>query len=477
MKTKVQGTAAQAVSAQRLTHPWCWERWQAWVDPAYFVHKQLLGRQLRGTDTWGRVHEEIHEFLSCYTHALVALPRDHGKTTQVCGRLVWELGRQQHLRVKVVCATQAIAMERGRLIRDWLERERPALESIFPQLRPGQPWQAWAFSVARSEEVLGPSVSVVGLGSGSTGTRADLLICDDIVDVRALHSRRIREWVISYFHENLLNLLEPEGRCWLLFTPWHRDDLGARLQKNVMYGLLRRAVTRTLEPVWPQRWGTSRLQARRLEIGTTAFARGYRLVPIAEGETLIRPEWVRFWHQPATPQQVILAVDPAVSTASSADRSALVVLARVDCGDPCLPWSEGVEIRVLACTARRVDTPQLVLLLQSWYQQWQPAVVLFESNAAFAGLRDLLARHTLFGSRLKSVVQTADKYSRLAAFSVMVENGVFRLQGDGQGQPHPAQRELYDEMTIFPCGEHDDLLDAAAMGCAYLLERREPRCW
>ena len=30
-------------------------------------------------------------------------------------------------------------------------------------------------------------------------------------------------------------------------------------------------------------------------------------------------------------------------------------------------------------------------------------------------------------------------------------------------------------MITFPFGEHDDLLDAAAMGTAYLLNRREPR--
>jgi phage terminase large subunit-like protein len=263
----------------------------------------------------------------------------------------------------------------------------------------------------------------------------------------------------------------------LLFTPWHRDDLGARLQKNLMYGLLRRAVTHALDPVWPGRWNPSRLQARRLEVGSTAFGRGYRLVPIPEGETLMRPDWVRFWEEAAPVEQVVLAVDPAVSRSATADRSALVVLGRVRRQDPQLTWSEGVEVRVLACTARRVETPELLLLLEQWDRQWQPSVILFESNAAFAGLRDLLVQHRLFGGRLKSIVHTADKASRFAAFSVAVENGVFRLQGDGQGQPEMTQRELYDEMITFPWGEHDDLLDAAAMGCSYLLHRPEPRCW
>jgi phage terminase large subunit-like protein len=40
---------------------------------------------------------------------------------------------------------------------------------------------------------------------------------------------------------------------------------------------------------------------------------------------------------------------------------------------------------------------------------------------------------------------------------------------------HPTQVELLEEITTFPQGEHDDLLDACAMGTAYLLGVKEPR--
>ena len=441
------------------------------------------------------VHCELQAFLDAHGKALVELPRDHGKSFQVCCRILWELGKNPGLRVKIVCATGAVAAERSRFLRDSIARN-PELRKAFPDLRGGAPWAADAFTVARAAQTIGPSVAAFGVGAGRTGTRADLLVCDDVVDVRALHSRADRDRVADYFTNNLMNLLEPDGRFWGLCTPWHADDLNSRLKKTGAYPLFRRAIGPDFDPVWPEKWPAERLKARKEEIGSASFARGYRLVPIADEETPIRAAWVRFWADPADYDAVLLSVDPAVSASARADCSALVVLGRVARPTPPAPLPEGkgepdllpppcreggwgggsAQIRVLASTARRVSAPDLVGLIDAFDRQWNPAVILFETNAAFLGIKDLLTRHARFGPKLKSVTQSKDKGSRVAAFSVAVENGAFRLKGDA-GIVDVGQRELYDEMTTFPFGEHDDLLDAAATGCAYLLDRREPRVW
>ena len=106
-------------------------------------------------------------------------------------------------------------------------------------------------------------------------------------------------------------------------------------------------------------------------------------------------------------------------------------------------------------------------------------MILFETNGAFRGIRDLLARHTRFGPKLRGITQTTDKMARVAALSVVVENGGLLLKSNNRRPPaaDPRQRELREEMVSFPYADRDDLVDAAAMGTAYLLDRREPRVW
>src|SRR5580704_12844710 len=94
-----------------------WTVKQARTDPDVFIElcfKDALGEPIRQ----GRVHRELQAFLSASAQALVELPRDHGKSMQVCSRILWELARRPGLRVKVVCASEALAAERGRFLRE-----------------------------------------------------------------------------------------------------------------------------------------------------------------------------------------------------------------------------------------------------------------------------------------------------------------------------------------------------------------------
>lgn len=411
------------------------------------------------------VHRELQAFLSAHRRALVELPRDHGKSTQIGIRLVWELGRQPGLRIKIVCASEAMAVERGRFVRDAIAGNS-RVRMVFPWLRPATPWEAIRFSVARPASVIGPSVAALGVDARSTGARADLIVCDDIVDVSALASAAHRERVKQMFRENLMNLLEPDGRLWYVFTPWHRGDLGAELTADGGFAHFRRAIGPDLTPIWPGHWPRERLIERRREIGEAAFARGYRLICTADDATAIRPAWIRTWTTLPPLTRTVMAIDPAASESARADRSAVVVVGES---------TEGKAL-ILAATARRVSSPQLIEWLTQLDELWRPDVVLFEGHGGFAAVCDLIRRHAPFGRKVQSITHRDSKAGRLAALGVSLENGRCLLRG-ADGTVDPTQQELFDELIAFPTGEHDDLADAAAFGVHWLLRRPEPKSW
>src|SRR5262249_61461889 len=109
-----------------------------------------------------------------------------------------------------------------------------------------------SFRIRRPGNSVSPTVVLVGINSSATGARADLLVCDDVVDVKSLRSETIREKTKQVFRENLVNLLEPGGRAWMLFTPGHARDLNAELKDNPGYDHFRRAVGGDLDTVWPE---------------------------------------------------------------------------------------------------------------------------------------------------------------------------------------------------------------------------------
>ena len=110
------------------------------LDPAWFAtfcFTDPAGRPLRPT----AIHRDLQAFLTRHPRALVELPRDHGKSVQVCIRVLWELGHNPALRVRIVCATEALAAERGRFLRDTIQTNA-RLRLVFPNLWPGRPWEA-----------------------------------------------------------------------------------------------------------------------------------------------------------------------------------------------------------------------------------------------------------------------------------------------------------------------------------------------
>ncbi|MBC05967.1 phage terminase large subunit [Thalassospira sp.] len=103
--------------------------------------------------------------------------RNSGKSTLVglfCG---WLLYRDADLRILVLAADLDLAKKMVRNVKRVVERH-PLMASLLPEKLTD--WGSERFTVARAAVLRDPSMQAVGIGGNITGSRADIVICDDV---------------------------------------------------------------------------------------------------------------------------------------------------------------------------------------------------------------------------------------------------------------------------------------------------------
>lgn len=117
-------------------------------------------------------HDEWSTAWDTSNRCIVIAPRDSGKTSQIVGRVIWELGRNPNLRIKVACAADGRAKERlFEIVQHIIYNER--VHEVFPRLRPAETgeWSKHKVIVDRQARHRDASVEALGITATATGGR------------------------------------------------------------------------------------------------------------------------------------------------------------------------------------------------------------------------------------------------------------------------------------------------------------------
>lgn len=236
------------------------------------------------------IHVQGHKLISDWPWAMIEFPREHGKTEQyVIGRTIWELGHNPNLRIKIISNTDAEAMKRVSAIGQHI-KGNAKVNNIFPDLKPDThlTWRQHAITVKRDlPGVKDYSVEGFGILSGGTGTRADVIIFDDVVDFEnTIKNPALIEKVKDAYFEKWINLLTEYSKNIYVFTRWHERDLSHDLIRNHAklpkdkpkreeYAYIKFIINENLDSIC-RLWPKERLIARRNSIGKRAFARNFQ---------------------------------------------------------------------------------------------------------------------------------------------------------------------------------------------------------
>jgi hypothetical protein len=280
----------------------CWEDVNAFIE--YVFVDVETGEPVEQQD----FHREWQTLITDNDRVMIIAPRGHGKTIQIVGRVIWELGHNPNLRIKIIAAADDKAKEILGLIRDFVS-DSERVHEVFPNLeidvRKGD--RATDFFVKRDVKQRDPSVDAAGVLSAGAGGRADLLICDDVVDLKnSVINPAMREQVIKAIQETWFSLVSATGSIVWICTPYHVADATHVIKATGRFKLWivpairyerhydeegnplvdeetgQQVVTKHI--LWEDKWSEAKLDDKRGEVGERVFARQYLLNAMSDEE-------------------------------------------------------------------------------------------------------------------------------------------------------------------------------------------------
>ena len=402
---------------------------------------------------------------NAYDILVIETPPQHGKSQTVTESLPsWYLGRFPDRRV-ILGSYNELSAER------FARRNKEKLKGFGRQL-----FGVEIGGIDRTTEfeLKGRRGRLISRGilSGVTGNPAELMILDDPIKNRLeADSPVIRRRLWEEWQNSFKSRLAAGAKVILIMTPWHEDDMAARILKTEeRVSLLRLPVEAEENDPLGRRPGQALCpelgkgetwlgQFKRSYLvdpqgGWRAWTALYQCAPRKEEGNLIRREWWQYYDSESVRDfdTEVISVDAAFKAAEHNDFVAITV------------WGKrGSDYYLLHCRNEHLDFTATLAAIRETRRRYPKArAVLIEDKANGSAVINVLRREMF----CIPVNPQGGKAARVNAVSAAIESGhVFLPRGAVW------LGEYLDQWSAFPAGKHDDMVDSSTQALNYLLYR------
>lgn len=399
---------------------------------------------------------------NAYDILIIETPPQHGKSMTVTETFPsWYLGKYPNNRVIEVSYNSDTADRFGR-------RNKEKIEQFGRQLfgvQIGKIGRSSEFSIADANgyEQKGQMLSR-GILSGVTGNPANLMLIDDPIKTREeADSETHRNKVWDEWLNSLKSRLAAGAKVILIMTPWHEDDLRARIlaaEDNVTRiripveaeedDPLGREVGEALCPEigkgqkWLEQFKASYISSDRG--GARAWAALYQCNPVVEGGNMIQRSWWKYYDPTVITEfgTEMMSVDATFKDSSTSDFVSIQVWGKLE-GNYYLRY----------CMNARLDFPatvKAILMVRALYPK--AYTILIEDKANGSAIIQTLQKNV---PGIIGINPQGGKTARVNAVAPAIESGhVFLPEGA------PWLEDYLRQWSEFPAGKHDDMVDASS---------------
>lgn len=382
--------------------------------------------------------------------------------------VLWELGREPSRRIKIACQSDNRAQGLLNSIKSHLTKN-PLIKLVFPELErdPAGRWTNTQVDVRHPGATRDPSIHALGVLSTVVGGRADIILFDDPMDFRmSILQPKTRDAAVGKVFAEWMPTLEPDGKLWVVMTPWSRLDLSGKLRNRPGWHNVTTAVGTDedpFKPLWPTRFSREYLMQLREALGPIDYDRAYRLKITSDDVVPVRPHWIHYYDDKllGNPDDYycVVSFDLAISQASTADYFACVVVL--------YDQARNLSFVVDAWHGRYTFAEQVSLVL-STAQEWNADRVVIEKAMYEGALAQQVEDLASWPIPVVTVKPKVKKERRLIEVTPRLENErvYFHPKMNPKGRTSEdfaelsRRGDLVTELCEFPNGEHDDLSDA-----------------
>jgi len=434
-------------------------------------HHKLLASKLEDVES-GRIKRL----------AVLMAPR-HGKS-KLSSELFpsWYLGRNPTRRILSLSYGQDLADVFGRSVRNYIRT--PTHTALFPECQ----LSSDSNSIKRFNTTVNGGYTTIGVGGGTTGRGADLLLLDDLIkDREQADSPVYRESLIDWYKSVARTRLQPGGSIVLVQTRWGTSDFVAWLLSETAHEnwevISLPAIALQNDPLgrlpgealWPEAYPLEALEQIRETLGSRDWTALYQQSPLSDSDVIFRQGWLQFYNRSP------LERNPLADFMEVPDRNFLVIASwDLTFGGTAArgSWVVGqiwgydrdTKFCYLIDQHREqmgfVDSCQAITALN---ERYKPSHTLIENKANGVGAVEVLREKI---PNLVAVEPQGGKEDRAYRIIPMFQRGeVLFPNSDLQ----PWVKPLLTEMQSFPQSVTDDCIDAMTQALGYL--SYNPNAW
>jgi len=420
-------------------------------------------------------HKEIRQLLKKETRLAIAAPRGFAKSTIV--QIIYALHCllfNEDEDILSISQSQTMAEEWIRKIKFELEGNTRIKEDFGNLLQWGETeskrWTSDHILIQKDGRVHS-QVRARGRGCQVRGLRPTKVFCDDLEDDEQVRSDEQRKILKEWFLSALINTLKYDQQLVVIGTILHPLSLLSEIINKKTKEFENWSIKKytAIQPdgssLWESRFPIETLKSKKLEIGTRMFEQEFQNNPIASDRCLWDPKWIKTYDKLPEIKVKFVALDPAASEKESADYSALC----------CMGVGYDNNIYEIETSRGHWGTWELIDRCINFYLKHKPIrfgieEVAFQSfirpvllkKAETKGIRLPIERLTLgrYTGKEKEKKDPKDKYTRALSVVHYWEQGLVFLK----------TQDLIDEISVFPTGSNDDMVDACVWAIKMIMK-------